>query len=247
MTEDEVVIITRYVRAVCPQQRIDEYTSDAWYDYLAPYSVDETRTAIAAHIAKGNAFISIGEIVAQIRRARNDRLSRHTEAEPPHGDFGDASYKTALLDERKAIADGRTDPIVVPALPPGEQPAMYEGRGRALLHSVGREAVSRRPEFTAACPYCLAPPGQPCADGRGQRRRDAHPSRIEASRAMAAGEPPTDRHAAEQEIERRRAAARAHFDRLSDEDRAQLAEFEQRLRVEDDEQAATDEPEATAS
>ena len=244
MTEDEVVLITRYVRAVCPQQKIDEFTSDTWEDFLLPYSVDETRAAIRAHITRGNAFISVGEIVAEIRRARNDRLSRHTEAEPPYGDFGDVSYKAALMDERKAIADGRTSPTVVPALPPGEQPAMYEGRGRALLRSVGRDAVSRRPEFTAACPYCLAAPGQPCTNGKGQPRRDAHPTRIEASRAMAAGEAPVDRHAVEIEEERRRAAARAHVEQLAAEDRARLAEFQDELRKTP---AEADEPEATAS
>lgn len=209
MTEDEVVVLTRYVRAVCPQQRIDEYTADAWFDFLEPYTLTETRAAVYRHVTLGNAFISIGEIVAQIRKARNDRLSRHTEAEPPYGDFGDASYKAALLDERRAIADGRADPVVVPALPPGQTPAAYEGRGRALLNSVGRESPSRRPELVTACPHCLAAPGQPCTNGKGQHRRDAHPSRIEASRAMAAGGPPLDRHTIEQDMERRRAASAA--------------------------------------
>lgn len=243
MTPEETVMLTRYVRATCPQQRIDEYTADAWYDFLESYSLTEARAAVYQHVTKGNAFISIGEIVAEIRRARNDRLSRHTEAEPPHGDLGDASYKAALVDERKAIADGRANPIVVPALPPGEQPAMYEGRGRALLRSVGRDAISRRPEFTAACPYCLAAPGQPCINGKGQRRRDAHPTRIEASRAMTTGEAPVDRHAVEVEEERRRTAARAHFDRLSAEERTRLAEFEQELRK----QPKPAEPETEAS
>lgn len=244
MSPEETVMLTRYVKAVCPQQRIDEYTADAWFDFLEPYSLLEARAAVAAHVNQGNAFISIGEIAAQIRKARNDRLDRHTEAEPPYGDFGDASYKAALLDERKAIADGRADPVAIPALTSGQEPAMYEGRGRALLRSVGREVISRRPEFTAPCPHCLAAPGRPCSNGKGQRRRDAHPSRIEASRAMAAGEPPTDRHAVEHEMERRRAAAQAHLGRLSDEDRTRLAEFEEQLRQDPVE---TNESEASAS
>ncbi|HZX37953.1 MAG TPA: hypothetical protein VFF37_06395 [Streptomyces sp.] len=230
MTEDEVVLITRYVRAVCPQQKIDEFTSDAWEDFLLPYSVDETRAAVHRHVARGNAFISVGEIVGEIRKARSDRIARHTEAEPPYGDVNDASYRAALLGERKAIADGRANPVVVPALPPGVEPAMYEGRGRALLRQVGRESLSRRPEFAAACPHCLRSPGHPCTNGKGHDRRDAHPSRIEASRALAAGEPPVSRHAVEDEMERRRAASREHFDRLSDEDRARLTEFEEQLR-----------------
>lgn len=209
MTEDEVVLITRYVRAVCPQQRLDEFTSDAWYDFLYPFTVDETRAAIQAHVTKGNAFISIGEIVAQIRKVRADRISRHTEALPPAGDHDDASYKAALLAERKAIADGHLTPTAVPELSPGHTTAPYEGRGRALLRSVGREAHSRRPEFTATCPRCQATPGRPCTDGHGRRRRDAHPSRIDASRALAAGEPPIDRRAVEQEMQRRLDASAA--------------------------------------
>lgn len=209
MTEDDVVLITRYVRAVCPQQRLDEFTADAWYDFLHPFSVDETRTAIAAHVRKGNAFISIGEIVAEIRRAREDRLSRHTEALPPAGAHDDATYKTALLHERKAIADGRTAPTAIPALPPGHNTSPYEGRSRAVLGTVGRRPTSRRPEFTATCPHCHAATGQPCTDRHGRARRDAHPSRIDASHALATGDTPVDRQAVEQEMERRRAASAA--------------------------------------
>jgi len=232
VTEDEVVLITRYVRAVCPQQKIDEFTSDAWEDFLLPYSVNEARAAVQRHVGRGNAFISIGEIVAEIRKARSDRLSRHTEAEPPPGDTSDATYKAALLGERKAIADGRANPVAIAALPPGIEPAMYEGRGRSLLRQIGRESLSRRPEFAAACPHCLAPSGKPCVNGKGQNRRDAHPSRLDASRAAAIGEPATSRHAAETEMERRRAAAHAYFEQLPDEDRSRLAEFEEQMRKE---------------
>ncbi|MFC7220771.1 hypothetical protein ACFQLX_21805 [Streptomyces polyrhachis] len=187
MTEDETVTLARYVRAMCPQQRFDEFTADAWHDVLAPYGLDEARAAVARHIAAGHSFVSVGEICSQIRKARNDRLDRHTEAEPPYGDCGDASYKAALLDERRAIAEGRSAPVTVPALPPGAQPGGYEGRTRALLRSVGRESLSRRPELAASCPYCHAPPGRPCTNSRGQQRRDAHPTRIDASRVLNAG------------------------------------------------------------
>lgn len=213
MNRQEVVLLTRYVRAMCPQQKIDEFTADAWHDILSAYSLDEARAAVHGHVTAGNSFISVGEICARIRKTRSDRLSRHTEAEPPYGDFGDASYKAALLDERKAIADGRAEPVTIPALPPGEKPAVYEGRGRALLRSIGRESLSRRPEFTAGCPHCLSGPGHPCTNGKGQNRRDAHPTRIEASRAIAAGETPVAREDVQQEIDRRRAAADAALTR----------------------------------
>lgn len=216
MTEEEVVVIARYVRAVCPQQRLDEFTADAWFDFLYPYSVDETRTAIAAHLRRGNAFISIGEIIREIRKAREDRLARHTEALPPTGAHDDASYRRALLTERTAVAEGRMQPSGVPALPPGSETPEYEGRGRALLRQVGRESLSRRPEFAAPCPHCRAHSGQPCTNGHGDRRRDAHPTRIEASRALAAGEPAVDHQAITAEIDRRRAASAAALARETD-------------------------------
>lgn len=206
MTPEESVLLIRYVRALCPQQKFDEFTPDAWHDILAPYDLNEIRAAAARHIRAGNAFIAVGEIAAEISKARNDRLDRHTEAEPPTGDTGDATYKAALLAERKAIADGRTEPLTIPALPPGDTGA-YEGRGQALLKLVGRNAPSRRPELAAPCPHCDAPTGASCQTNSGERRRDAHPTRIDASRQLRAGQDPTSREDVERELERRRAAA----------------------------------------
>ena len=240
MTPEESVLLVRYVRALCPQQKFDEFTPDAWLDILAPYDIDEIRAAVSRHVTAGNAFVAVGEIAAQIRKARNDRLARHTEAEPPYGDLDDASYKAALIAERRAIADGHREPTTIPALPPGDTNS-YENRARALLRLVGRDTPSRRPEFAAPCPYCHSPASQPCTNGQGRTRRDAHPTRIEASRAVAAGEPPVDHQAIRDEIDRRRAAAHAYSDHLGDEDRASLAEFKQKLR------AHPDEPEVTAS
>ena len=48
MTPDETVALARYVRALCPAQRFDEYTPDAWHDLLHRYTRDEARAAAAA-------------------------------------------------------------------------------------------------------------------------------------------------------------------------------------------------------
>src|SRR5690606_14585339 len=50
MTPEEAVILARYVKAMCPQQRLDEYTADAWYDVLAPYPLEDARAAVARHV-----------------------------------------------------------------------------------------------------------------------------------------------------------------------------------------------------
>ncbi|MEU1309455.1 hypothetical protein ABZ419_11250 [Streptomyces cinnamoneus] len=216
MNEEETVMLARYVRALCPQQRFDEYTADAWHDLLSPYSLDEARAAVTRHIAAGNAFVAVGEIVTEIRKARNDRLDRHTEAEPPAGDLGDRTYKAALLAERRAIADGRIEPRPVPALPPGradEQPTT--GRARAALAAVGNHIPSVREGvvnvFSVACRICHAPAGRNCTSTRDSRRRrtDPHPARLEDARRAATGLPPVDEAEVRDEIQHRLAVSRA--------------------------------------
>lgn len=212
MNPNETVILARYVRALCPQQRFDEYTADAWHDLLSPYSLDEARAAVYQHITAGNAFVAVGEIVTEIRKARNDRLERHTEAEPPAGDLGDhASYRAALLAERRAIASGHTEPQAVPALPPGNT-EQTTGRARAILAAVGDHVPGPREGvvnvLAIPCPRCHARPGRTCTTG-GRRRADVHPARLEDARRAAAGLPPVDPAETAREIERRRAASRA--------------------------------------
>jgi hypothetical protein len=174
----------------------------------------------------------------QIRNARVIEANVMYAGNPDETPVESIRNRRALI---SAAASGRLPPqTTTKALTTGE-PIDADGRGRAMLRAIGRESLSRRPELAAACPHCLAPAGQPCTNGRGQRRRDAHPTRIEASLAVNSGEPPTNHAAATDEIDRRRAAAAAHFARMSDEDRARLAKFQEALReapTEDDEPEA---------
>ena len=63
MTPTEVVILTRYVAAMCPAQKFDEYTPDAWFDVLADLQIEDARLAVAA-LAKHQTFVSPAEIRA---------------------------------------------------------------------------------------------------------------------------------------------------------------------------------------
>lgn len=179
----------------------------------------------------------------QIRNARLDKTAVMYAGNPLETGEESIESRRALF---AAAASGQIPPQTTTAALTSGESVDAEGRGSALLRQVGREALSRRPEFAAACPYCFAEPGKPCIDGRGQRRRDAHPIRIQASRALAAGQPLPTREDIDREINRRRAAAQAHLAHLTDDDRAQLAKFEQQLR-EDPAEADNEEPEADAS
>jgi hypothetical protein len=218
----EAVILTRYVRAMCPQQKLDEYTADAWRNVLSGYSLDEARAAVDRRVTAGHAFVAVGEIITEIRKARNDRLDQHSDAEPPPGDTGDATYRAALLAERRAIADGRTEPRPVPALPPGRSEQQPTGRARAILAAAGQAVPGPRAGavnvLAVPCPMCHARAGRTCTSTVNPRRHraDVHPARLEDARRAAAGQPPADLEDAAREIERRRAAAATAIAQLAE-------------------------------
>lgn len=68
MTNEETVLLTRYVKACCPQQAIDRYTPDAWHDLLGDLALNECRAAAAA-IARRQPFVAPSEIIAEVSRS----------------------------------------------------------------------------------------------------------------------------------------------------------------------------------
>src|SRR5690606_40823645 len=71
MTPDETAILARYVRALCPQQKFDEYTPDAWHDVLGDIPLDAARAA-AASVARRQPFVSPAEIRAAYTAQREN-------------------------------------------------------------------------------------------------------------------------------------------------------------------------------
>lgn len=137
----------------------------------------------------------------QIRNARHTSANATYSGRPDEIGAESARNIRAL---NSAAADGRIEPRAIES----GKGVDAEGRGRALLRSIGRDSVSRRPEFAAPCPHCAAEVGKPCTTGHGRKLLDAHPTRIEASRLVRAGETPIDRAEAEAEKQQRIAASR---------------------------------------
>lgn len=173
MTPKETVVLTRYVKACCPQQQIDEYTPDAWHELLADLDAADCRAAVAA-VVKRQPFVAVAEIRAEVKRIRRDRLARQIIPAPPH-ELADepGRYKAALEAEIRRIADGRSvqkaigplpsevpPPIAVvrkalgPALPPPERLLPPEEIAR-------RQAAESRAARGAAEPEPVA--GEPAA------------------------------------------------------------------------------------
>jgi len=105
MTPEETLVLTRYVKACCPQQAIDRYTPDAWHDLLGDLTLEDCRAAVVT-VAKRQPFVAPAEIRAEVRIIRDARLDEGEKyLDPPSGLDG-PSYQRWLINARKRIADG---------------------------------------------------------------------------------------------------------------------------------------------
>lgn len=73
-------MLVRYIRALCPQQAIDEFTPDAWHDVLADLEFGAARHA-AMRIAHRQPFIAPSEIVAEASKREVRKPYECTPAE----------------------------------------------------------------------------------------------------------------------------------------------------------------------
>jgi hypothetical protein len=195
MNPKETVALTRYVRAMCPQQKFDEYTADAWHDLLSEYDLNEARSA-AVVVGKRQPFVSPAEIIAVIRQRRGDNArdiqGPGLPAAVPDADPDDVqAYLAAVRAQRNRAADGLE-------LKPRPMKALLAGAGREIPD---KDGTTRGP-LGAACPYCHAKPLHACRAYGGRRLALFHPSRIDAANGVA----PADMDA---DIARRKAASAA--------------------------------------
>lgn len=176
MSQEEWVIVFRYVKAMYPQQRFDEYTPDAWYEVLGQYAPYAVRAAVAACAAK-KPFVSPAEIIAEIRDHQAERMDEFVY-EPADPDETPEQYLANRRRQIQAVAAGHRPPAL--ALPPASP--------RVDLSQIGREIPPEQPArrpgpLGVACPRCHSPIGKGCrTTHRGRHMADVHPARLDASR-----------------------------------------------------------------
>jgi hypothetical protein len=208
MNPSETVMLARYVKALCPQQKFDEYTPDAWHDVLGDFALSDARAAAAA-VARKQPFVSPAEIIGEIKKIRGERAAGFQgpglSAEVPDADPDDVqAYLSALRGLRTRAADG---------LPMRRRPVaeLVAGIGRAVPGEVAE--VKRPGPLGSACPKCKAAIGRPCRTPGGSERAP-HTARVNH----------TDPAANEAEAERIKAVAARHLAReqadISDEEAA---------------------------
>ena len=92
MIKTEAAALCRYLQACCPQQKFDQFTSDAWFDLLADMPFGLAKLA-AQRVATRQPFVSPSEIIATAKAMR--------KAVDPH--------ITRLLDETEGAAPADPD------------------------------------------------------------------------------------------------------------------------------------------
>lgn len=106
MNRKEAVALTRIVAATCPQQVMDDYTPDAWYEVLSDLESADCMRAVRV-IKQRQPFVDPSEIRAEVRRVRNDRIARSLiPAPPPELTDDPRAYKAALAESLRRAADG---------------------------------------------------------------------------------------------------------------------------------------------
>lgn len=210
MNSQEATVLCRYVRALCPQQKFDEFTADAWGDVLADYRLDDARQA-AARIARRQPFVAPSEIADEIAKIRGTRIHDFVY-QPPAGDR-DPHYLARLRGQLAATGDGERPPVIHQALPARPVAALVSGLADALPSVPTKDeevAKIRRPgPLGRECPDCLAAIGRPCRTGAG-RERAPHEARTAAARGR--------HYDPEAEEQRRKDASRRLTDQTTEED-----------------------------
>lgn len=178
MIQQEWVILFRYIRAMYPQQKFDEYTPDAWYEVLGHYDAQAVRTAVAACAAK-KPFVAPAEIIAAIDAGAADRMADF-QYEPGDPDETPAQYLARRRQQIAAVTAGNR-PAALPALGASPRPLELASIGRLPGAPVEQPANTPR---SINCPRCGAKPGKPCKTTfRGKPMSDVHSSRVDAFRA----------------------------------------------------------------
>lgn len=181
MNSQEAAALCRYVRALCPQQKFDEYTPDAWHDILANYQLNDAREAAAA-VARRQPFVAPAEIAAEISKIRGSRTHDFVY-EPPPGD-SDPDYLARLRGQLAATGDGQRPPVLAKELPRRPVAELVASLADSLPTPPEHDdpvAKIRRPgPLGHECPTCRAAIGRPCRMGSG-RERDPHEAREAAA------------------------------------------------------------------
>ena len=75
MEPEETAMIVRYVKSLCPQQAIDDFTYDAWHDVIGKLTFEAARNAVIA-VVHSQPFVAPSDIIRQAGRSAKSHPSK---------------------------------------------------------------------------------------------------------------------------------------------------------------------------
>jgi hypothetical protein len=177
----EAVKLARYVRAICPQQKFDEYTADTWYDLLRDYDFDACKQA-AITIGRRQPFIAPAEIIEEVRAARQGALQEFQYEPDP--DETPLEFLARLRSQIADVLDGQRPPVLAVVGAPRPVAELTSAVGREVPEGWERPATRIWTALDVRCSYCQAPARRPCKSSRGRKLGHYHPSRIDAAKGL---------------------------------------------------------------
>ncbi len=124
MNAQEAAVLCRFVKAVCPQQAIDEHTPDTWGLLLANVRLEDAKLAVVA-ITQRSPFCAPAEIIQEVKRIRGKRIAEAEVSVPPPG-LNVLQTTQWLRQEKRRLGDG------LPASTYGELKARHLPDMRAI-------------------------------------------------------------------------------------------------------------------
>jgi hypothetical protein len=101
----ETIQFVRYIAALFPATKVDEFTADAWHDVLHKYDLADLRAAALA-VSERQAFCALADIVGEIKRLRARRLDGFVYV-PGDGDGDPQVYLARRRAQIELVASGR--------------------------------------------------------------------------------------------------------------------------------------------
>ena len=126
MKPTEVVLLTGYLRAHFPSQPVDEFTTEALEEILAPFPAADCKRAILNIADRGEHWCAPTAVREEVRRIRAKRIADYGPIEPPADLDPDnvVGYQRWLSAMHRGIADGSIVPP--PAIEPGARDVIAE-------------------------------------------------------------------------------------------------------------------------
>lgn len=179
MTPTQAVAFVNRVAEIWYREPLAPGTPDAWYA-AGLKDVSPTDAAeVLVNLPKVLKFISLAEILTEVRRIRELRLARRPIHDPPHELTDDErAYRERIKAETRRIADGLAIGRAL-EVGKGHQPSAEYNQVRGIHRDPIRVASKR-----VRCPWetCKAPIGSTCTTANGRPLdRPAHDARLVAA------------------------------------------------------------------